>query len=195
MKPRSSTLFPLVLMIGLALVSLWLEHAVRGGDQSAHSALRHDPDFIIENFTTTDIGGQGRARATLRAKRMVHYPDNDTSELEEPYLVHLNPDRPPLHISAERGLVAGTGEEVELFDNVVVRRLATGQQAELRIQTSYLQVFPDKHLARTPAEVLITEGASRLKGVGMEVNSSTGHLKLQSKVSGFYVKSGASSGK
>ena len=192
MKSRSSTLFPLALMIGLALISLWLEYAVRGGDQSGDSALRHDPDFIIENFTTTDIGDQGRPRATLSAKRMVHYPDDDTSELEQPYLVHLNPERPPLHISADRGLVAGTGDEVELFDNVVVRRLATGQHAELRVETSYLQVFPDKHLASTPAEVLITEGASRLKGVGMEVNSSTGHLKLQSKVTGFYVKSGAS---
>src|SRR5690606_32859328 len=112
------------------------------------------------------------------------------SELEQPHLVHLSPERPPLHITADRGLVAGTGDEVELFDNVVVRRLATAQHPELKVETSYLQVFPDDQLARTPKEVFITEGASRLKGVGMEVNSRTGHLKLESKVTGFYVKSG-----
>lgn len=192
MRARSSTLFPLALLIGLALMSLWLEYAVRGGDQDTRSTMRHDPDFIIENFTTTDIGEQGRPRATLSAKRMVHYPDDETSELEQPHLVHLSPERPPLHITADRGLVAGTGQEVELFGNVIVRRLATAEHAELKVETSYLQVFPDERIARTPKEVLVTEGASRLKGVGMEVNSSTGHLKLQSKVTGFYVKSGES---
>lgn len=192
MRARSSTLFPLALLIGLALMSLWLEYAVRGGDQDTRSTMRHDPDFIIENFTTTDIGEQGRPRATLSAKRMVHYPDDETSELEQPHLVHLSPERPPLHITADRGLVAGTGQEVELFGNVIVRRLATAKHAELKVETSYLQVFPDERIARTPKEVLVTEGASRLKGVGMEVNSSTGHLKLQSKVTGFYVKSGQS---
>lgn len=192
MKPRSTTWFPLALMIGLAMMSLWLEYAVRGGEQGTRSEMRQDPDFYIENFTTTDISAQGRPRATLSAKRMVHYPHNETSHLEEPHLIHMTPDRPPVHITAERGLVTGTGEEVELFDNVVVRRLATAQNPELKVETSYLQVFPDDRLARTPKEVLITEGASRLKGVGMEVNSSTGQLKLQSKVTGFYVKSGAS---
>ena len=192
MKSRSSTLFPLALVIGLALMSAWLEYAVRGPDQDAKAALRHDPDFIIENFSTTEIGKQGQPSATLSALRMVHFPDDETSELEQPHLIHLSPTRPPIHITADRGIVNGTGEEVRLYGNVTVKRIATAQHPELRVETKYLQVFPDDQLARTPEEVLITEGASRLKGVGMEVNSNTGHIQLRSRVTGVYMKSGGS---
>lgn len=188
MRPRSTTWFPLALIIGLALMSFWLEQAVRGGDSTDRPDRQHDPDFIIENFTTREMNKAGRVDATLSARRMVHFPGSETSELEQPHMVHMQPDRPPVHITADRGVVSGSGEEIELYGNVVVRRLATAAQAELRLETSYLQAFPDQRFARTPAEVLITEGGSRMKGVGMEVNSETGHFQLKSRVSGVYLK-------
>lgn len=189
MRARSSAIFPLVLVIGLALLSFWLEYAVQDSDQDTASTLRHDPDFIIENFTTSEMDKQGRPSATLSARKLVHFPDDETSELSDPHLTHMRGEgTAPIHISARRGVVSGTGEEVRLYENVVVRRPASGKQLELRVETSYLQVFPDKQLARTPEPATITEGASRLSGTGLEANTDTGRMTLKSKVQGVYVK-------
>ena len=49
----TTRLFPLLLMGALALLTLWLDHQVRveGGDHP--SLRRHDPDYLVANFTTT----------------------------------------------------------------------------------------------------------------------------------------------
>jgi LPS export ABC transporter protein LptC len=52
------------------------------------------------------------------------------------------------------------------------------------METTYLQVFPKEDLARTPEAVVITEGQSRLSGVGMEYDHKARQLTLQARVSG-----------
>ena len=187
MKPRANTLFPLVLLIGLAGLSFWLERAVQEQEGEAREE-QNDPDFIVENFTAMNMDKNGIASSTLKARRMKHYPETETSELEKPFLVQLRESGPPVHISADRGLIAGTGEEVRLYGNVVVARQATADRPELRLETRYLQAFPEQDLARTTEHVVITQGRSRLSGVGMEFNSKTEEFVLKSKVSGVYVK-------
>jgi lipopolysaccharide export system protein LptC len=68
---------------------------------------------------------------------------------------------------------------------VVVREAGKGQN-ELRVQTEYLQVLPDRDLARTDKPVVITEGRSRLAGVGMELNNKTRQFMLRSQVRGTF---------
>ena len=40
---------------------------------------------------------------------MVHFPDDESTELEEPRLVQMQQSGPPVHIRAERGKVTGEG--------------------------------------------------------------------------------------
>lgn len=188
MKPRSNTLFPLLLLIGLAALSFWLERTVRLETQAERPPEQHDPDFIVENFTAVNMDKSGKPVSTLQAKRMAHFPETQTSELTNPHLIQLRRDGQPIHISANRGLVSGSGEEVRLYGNVVVRRPANVEQPELLMETRYLQVFPTQDLARTPERVVITQGKTRLTGVGFEVNSKTEEFTLKSNVSGQYFK-------
>ena len=187
MKPRANTLFPLMLLIGLAGMSLWLERAVQD-EGRGQRVERNDPDFIVENFTATSMNETGKPVSTLTARRMSHYPVDQSSELEKPHLVQLRDNGTELHISADRGKVSGSGEEVRLYGNVVVYREATAERPELRMETRYLQVFPEQDLARTPEHVVITQGRSRLTGTGFEVNSRTEEFVLKSNVSGQYIK-------
>lgn len=188
MTPRSNTLFPLALVIGLALLTFWLEHAVQPSGDGTSEAARHDPDFVVENFTATNMNKAGKPVSTLTARRMVHFPDDDSTELDLPRLVQTQENGPPVHISADRGNVTKDGEEIRLYGNVIVRREATPERPEMRMDTTYLQVFPDTEIARTPERVVITEGKSRLVGVGMEVSNKTRVFELKSKVSGTYVQ-------
>ena len=183
-RDRASHLFPLLLMLALAAGSLWLERAVQAPGYDQTGKLRHDPDFIAEDFSITKMGTKGKPEYSLSAQRMLHYPDDETTDIVQPRLVQRREDDPPVEIRADRGLLSKNGEVASLFGNVVVVREASGKRSELRMQTEYLQIDPDRNLAHTDKPVVITEDGSRLAGVGMEFNNKTRQFRLLSQVRG-----------
>lgn len=186
MKPRASSLFPLVLACALAGVTFWLERTVQMTAPAARETGRNDPDLIAENVRGLQLDEQGRPKSSLAAAKVIHYPADESTELIEPRLVQLRENEPPLRVRSERGSVTKDGEEVRLYGNVVLTRDATRERPELRLETSFLQVFPDDEIARTPERVVIIEGRSRLAGTGMEANVRTGQLTLNSAVQGAF---------
>jgi lipopolysaccharide export system protein LptC len=187
-KARTNTLFSLAIAAGLAALTMWLERTVNAPSGSQPNALEHDPDFIVERFTATSHDKGGRPESRLTARRMTHYPDDESTELEEPRLVQFRDQGPPVRLSAERGTVTRDGEEVRLYGNVLVVRDATKGRSPLQMETTYLQVFPKQDIARTPEAVVITEGESRLTGVGMDYNTRTRQLELKARVNGTFVR-------
>jgi len=87
---------------------------------------RRDPDYYIENFTTTGMDETGQRRYTLKAERLVHYPDDNTALLDKPHLIQYPAGQAPTHTYAESGWVSSDGEEVLLVGNV---RVIRGAQA------------------------------------------------------------------
>ncbi|MHB8666928.1 MAG: LPS export ABC transporter periplasmic protein LptC [Burkholderiales bacterium] len=185
-RSRVSSLFPLLLMLALAAGSFWLERAVQAPAADRSGRMRHDPDFIAEDFNITKMNAAGKPEYVLSAARMVHYPDDDSTDIVAPRLVQRNDDRAPIDIRADRGQISSRGEEAKLYGDVVVVREAGRTQDEMRMQTDYLQVYPDRDFARTDRPVVITEGDSRLSGVGMEFNNKTRQFALLSQVRGTY---------
>lgn len=186
MKPRIAGLFPVVLMLGLAALTFWLERLVQLPPPVARDTLRHDPDFKVFNFTVTRMDKAGFPQSTLSAASMLHFPDDETTELDQPRFVQMAPDKPPIRVVSRRGTVTKDGEEVHLMDDVIVIREGEGGRPQLRVDTVYLSVRPNDETATTPEHVLITEGAARLQGVGMHLNGRTRELTLHSQVRGMY---------
>ena len=185
-QDRTSHLFPLLLMLALAAASLWLERAVQAPERDNSGKTRHDPDFIAEDFGITKIGAAGKPEYVLSAARMLHYPDDQSTEIAAPRLVQRHDNATPVVIRADRGMIAKNGAEASFHGNVVVVREAGRGKSELRVQTEYLQVLPDRNLARTDKPAIITEGRSRLSGVGMEFNNKTRQFALRSQVRGTF---------
>ena len=185
-RDRVSSLFPLLLLLALAAASFWLERAVQAPDYDKTGKLRHDPDFIAEDFVITKMGADGKPEYSLSAARMLHYPDDESTDIVAPRLVQRHDDAAPIVIRADRGLISRNGEQASFFGNVVVVREASAQRSELRMQTEYLQIDPDRDLASTNRPVIVTEGRSRLAGVGMEFNNKTRQFTLLSQVRGTF---------
>lgn len=183
-RERVSHLFPLLLMLALAAGTLWLERAVQAPERDQSGRLRHDPDFIAEEFSITKMGVTGKPEYSLSAERMQHYPDDQSTDIVEPRLVQRNDDAAPIVIRADRGLLSRNGEVASFFGDVVVVREASRERGELRMQTEYLQIVPDRDLAHTDKPVVIIEEGSRLAGVGMEFNNKTRQFTLLSQVRG-----------
>ena len=183
MKLSATRLFPLLLVLALALLSFWLERTLR--IEERHPALRrHDPDFQVEHFTLQKFDAAGALVASLAAAKMVHYPDDDSTELYAPRVVQTKPAAPRLAVSADRGALSQSGEEVFLYDNVLLQREAPGGLGETRIHTSFLHFVTAQSLVRTDRDVTVSAPGRSFSARGMEFHNDTGELFLRARVRG-----------
>jgi lipopolysaccharide export system protein LptC len=180
-KFSTTRLFPLGLMLALALLTFYLERAVRE-DETPTAARRHDPDYYVVNFTTTTHNAEGAAETRMSAERMVHYPDDDTTELHEPRVLQSKPNEPRYSVRAERGQLSRDGDEVFLYGGVLLVREASEHGPEARMTTEFLHILRDRSLVRTDKEVKIVEGSRSLEGRGMEYNNLSRELVLRHNV-------------
>ena len=183
MRLSTTRLFPLALMVSLALLTLWLEHTTRV-EEKPSALRRHDPDYIVTQFTTTTYDAGGAPLSALAAARMVHFPDDDSTELASPRVVQSKPAEPRVTVRADRGTLAREGDEILLYDNVVLTREADAQSPEARMTTSFLHVLRDRSLVRTDREVRFEEPGRTLSGRGMEYHTDTRQLTLAADVHG-----------
>lgn len=183
MKFSVTRLFPLALMFVLAALTFYLDRAVR--DEEVRPAnRRHDPDYLIANFTSTTYNKAGDPETVLSAAKMIHYPDDDSTELVEPRVVQQKTGDARVSVSAVRGSLSRDGEEIFLYDDVLLVRQATAERPEARLSTSFLHVVQDRTLVRTDREVFMREGPRSLSGRGMEYNYGSGQLELRANVHG-----------
>ena len=184
MRLSTTRLFPLLLMLALAGLSFWLERTVRE-EEGAHPSLRrHDPDYIIDNLNHTRYNAQGAIDSTLAAVKMLHYPDDDSTTLVAPRVVQSKPNEPRVTLTADRGTLSQDGEEVFLYDNVLLVREGAADRSETRMRTSFMHVVQSQSVIRTDRDVVITEDDRVLSGRGMEYRNDTKEMFLRERVRG-----------
>ncbi len=175
-----SALLPLLLLLAAAY---WLNQQVQPLPPTADASNRHDPDFIVSQFSATTLSEQGTPRFMLAAKKMLHYPDDDSTHLEAPRITSLVADRPALYVTAKRGTMLGKGDEIFLHDEVKIVRAASMGQSELVFVTSYLRVIPEPGLADTDQAITMTDAHSKISAVGMQLDQQARVIKLFAQVS------------
>lgn len=186
MMHRSTAWFPIVLLAAFAALTFWLDRQMQPTAHPNEEKARHDPDYVVENFSTTRIGPDGIPRHALSARRMVHYPDDDSTFLETPKLASFINSGATVTVTSKNAVLSSDGKNAYLTDDVRLVRSAYGNKGELAIRTSYLHVIPDEHIARTDRPVQISGMHTRITSVGLEFNSETGILKLLSNVRSTY---------
>ncbi len=153
MRFGSSQLFVIVLLALLAGLSFWLQRAVTPVEVVRDGKLRHDPDAIAENFLVRQFDEKGRVKYRLTAPYMMHFPDDDSSELKSPTLIHYRPNAPQLTLTGKNAKVTSKGKTVFLWDDVRAVRAATPARPELVARMPDLTVQPDDGTAFTQCPV------------------------------------------
>jgi lipopolysaccharide export system protein LptC len=185
---RFTAAFPLLLISILAALSFWLERTVQGPLPPRDGSARHDPDYIVDNVVGLRMGPDGLPAHRLEAKRMLHYPHDDSTQLELPRLLQYSGNELSFQITAKRALVSSEGKTVDFNDDVKAVRSATANRSELTLTTDHLHVVPDEDFAKTDRPVTIVDANTQVTAVGLELDNKAKTLKLMSNVRGIYVQ-------
>jgi lipopolysaccharide export system protein LptC len=172
---------PLLPLLLLLAATYWLSQQVQPLPQ-VQSQLRHDIDYVVDNFSAITLSIEGQPRFTLAAEKLWHYPDDDTTHLQMPHITSLYPDRPPTLTTALTGTISSKGDDVYLYDEVRVVRASIDGNGEQRFATDYLHVVPDRDWAETDQAVVMTSPNNTLRAVGMELDNKARTAKLLSRV-------------
>jgi len=183
MKLSSTHLLPLLLLTLLAALTFWLERATQPDAGHKDGLERHDPDFIVNNFTVRRYNLAGGLEQVLTAKEMLHYLDDDSTEVSAPTLTYYGADR-QTQVTARQALLTNKGKEVLLTGDVRLVRAATADSPELVVTTTEMKVYPDEKIARSSAPVTIVQGQSIITGGGLEVDDKTQVFKLSGRAHG-----------
>lgn len=189
---RAAIVFPLALLILLALLTFWINRAVQPPLPKLDGSSRHDPDYIMSNFVTTQTDVNGDLRYKLAAIEMRHFPDDDTTELQRPHYIQFAVGKPYTEVQGQRGFVSSDGEEVRVFDNVKVTRQAFADKGEMTVETDYLNIRPNEELVTTDRPVIIRQAPKTvIYATGMVYEKKQKTVTLLHKVRAHYEKPAA----
>jgi len=176
-----SSLLPLLLLLG---ATYWLNQQVQPQPPKPDGSKRHDPDFIVSKFSATTLSQQGSPQFVLSAQKMVHYPDNDSTHLDDLQLRSLYPDQPPVYTSSKQGEISSKGNEVFLRDEVKLTRAADAVRSEMTLTTTYLHAVPDLGLMDTDRPITLTDEHNVIQAIGMKFDNKARTIKLLAQVIG-----------
>ena len=186
---RTAYIFPLVLLSLMALLTFWISHSVQPSAAKIDGSSRHDPDYIVNNFVTTQTDINGDLRYKLAAVEMKHFPDDDSTVLQRPRYTQFAVDKPYTQVEGLRGYVSSNGEQVEVVDNVKVVRQAFEEKGEMTVDTDYLKIFPDDEVVQTPSPVVIRQAPKTvIYATGMVYDKKSRTVTLLNKVKAHYEK-------
>lgn len=176
----------IAVLLALAWATWWLQRTVDPVTPVAAYKQRHDPDYIMENFTSTVLDEHGALKYRLRAERLAHFPDNDSTEIEQPVILIYRDDQQVWNIASERGIAREGGKEVLLAGAVDIRRLESSREGPLQVYTRDLTIVPDRDIGETDQPVTITNDQGKTRAVGMRIHIKEERLELLSRVKSIY---------
>jgi len=185
MRISGAALLPIALLALVAGLSYWLEKTTEAQEVRNSANHRHDPDYWVDNFTVRRFSESGLLTQSLLAKHMVHFPDDETTELTSPTLTIHRSDRPTKVVSNTAWL-SKDGKEVRLKGNVQVSRPAVGAIPQTLIETEALTVYPDDEKTVGTVPVTITRGTNVMHGSGIEYLGKEKTAQLQGRVHGTF---------
>lgn len=183
MKGIPAIWFGLMLLALLTVLTFWIDKIAEPPAAKRDGSTRHDPDYIVYNFSTLRTNGFGNPRYQLDGAEMRHYPDDDSTDLVKPRFSMYTLKKPTTTIIGDRGQVSANGENVYFMDNVKVVRTATPRKAEMTVLTDYLHIVPNLDMAQTDRPVTILQAPRTvIRAVGMQFYKKQGIVNLHNKV-------------
>ena len=173
MNMRSLPLLPVAVLVALVILTFWLSRFVQPANGNADGKLRHDPESIVDKFVARKMSPTGEVQYVLKADRMMHYPDDDSSLMENVHFTAIEPGKPELTIRAPKGQLLEGSNEIKMEGGVVMQSKAATKYPPMQLTTPTLMVYPKQNLARSTVGVLFTTPTVKVNAATFELNSQS----------------------
>jgi lipopolysaccharide export system protein LptC len=184
------SLYRPVLAIVLAVLGVatwWLAQWSEPEERGSGTAPGHVPDYYVVDLRGRTMDESGRLSRSLRADRLTHFMDDQSTEIEAPRLTLYREGEPPWQIESERGWISPDGSVALLQGATRITRDAAPGIRPVTVVTSNLLVRPKDEYAETSEAVQITSSNSRAQSLGMQAwLGKPSRIKLLSQVRGHY---------
>jgi len=181
-----NTLILFLLLIAFGLSS-WSIIITRQTSKVITQHSPDQPDAFMENIASTVFNKTGTPSLKVSAPKMVHYEENDVTELTTPHVIVYRKSPEPWHIDADYARATGGINQITFWNNVVIHHLADTQDPITTMTTSSLTIVPDEKIAKTDDAVVMTQPDTTVHAVGMLANWEAGTVKLLSQAREEYV--------
>ena len=178
--------FPIGLMIILAALSYWLNIVATAEPVDIGGRFRHDPDTIVKHFDAVSYDQAGNRKAGLRGAELRHFPDDESSVIQKPFLQRFAINAGTSTVNANQAVVNSDGSEVDLTGDVKAVRPAQAGKPAITLTAPHMHVLVDEERARTPGFARVQQGSSWISGTGFEADNVTQTFTFHSNVTGSY---------
>lgn len=189
MKRGSTILFPILILSVIALLTYWISISVQPVNNKSDAATRHDPDYIVENFVSTQTDKTGALRYKLQSNEMRHFPDDDSTLLRKPVYTQYVQNKSYIQVEGAVGDVSSNGNDIKLYKEVKVTRAPYGDKEVMTLETDYLNILPNEDLVLTQRPVVIRQAPKTVVHAnGMVYEKQKLTVTLLNKVRAHYEK-------
>lgn len=177
-------LISLAVFAVVATITWWSTTEYFDEEKQAPAQLKQYVEIFMNEFEMTAMNEKGLPAYTLNGKHLERLNDSDDTEIEQPIVHMLEPDK-QWRISADFALLNDKNSTIQLKDNVIMQQQNT--EPTVTIRTQNMMIYTRTQIARTKAKVDVTQGKSQLTSNGMIYNNMTSELELTSSVNGYYL--------
>ena len=170
------------LFVLLGAFSFWLWQQLDEADAPVLKVQEHEPDYYIEEMVRTSTDETGTVQNVLYADLVLHFPDDDSTELTRPRMEIYNGRDRPWYVIAESGWVSSGNEVVLLHGEVEIWRNDDEGERNFEVLTSELRILPQERYAETDDPATITSPTTVTTTIGMRANFAHDRLELLQRV-------------
>ncbi len=182
MNARHIPLLPLSVLVLLVALTFWLSRFVQSDDSRPDSPKRHDPDLVIDNFAAQKLNEHGDIEYAVTAGKMRHFPDDDSSMLENVVFSAVQPNHPKVTATAPRGQLfkhADGADEVMMDGGVHMETEPDSRYPRFTLATPKLTLIPDKNVARSIDGVVMHSPTGELIAKSFVLNTLTRRIVFE----------------
>src|SRR6202161_2571227 len=166
---RLTSLIPLVAMAALAGITWWLLQAtLPRQNEGVTRPKEHTPDYFADNFSVSELDQSGSTQYRLTAQSLIHYEDDELSDLVQPAMRAFQPD----------------ASIVDLYDNARIVRAPGDGDPQMQADSQHFRVLVNDDVIETEKPVKLQRGMSVMTASGMNYNNVTRVMQLFGNVRG-----------
>lgn len=194
---RLTIYLPVILMGLLALGTYWLARNTPSfAPAAAPRPPVHEPDYFLRNFSVKSFDANGRLQTEMLGVEARHFPDTDTTEVDQPRIRSYNAQGTLIVATAKKAISNADASQVQLIGDAVVRRTprpVPGAPAvpPLEIRGEFLHAYLDAERVESDRPVTLSRGGTVFQGDSMAFDNLERTLQLRGRVRGTLPPRGA----